>query len=35
LLAYLVTNGIPVASFAQREADLEDVFMKVTKGIVQ
>ncbi len=35
LLAHLVTNGIPVASFAQREADLEDVFMKVTKGIVQ
>lgn len=35
LLALLVTNGIPVASFAQREADLEDVFMKVTKGIVQ
>ena len=35
LLAHLVTNGIPIASFAQREADLEDVFMRVTKGIVQ
>lgn len=35
LLSHLVTNGIPVASFSQREADLEDVFMKVTKGIVQ
>ena len=35
LLGMLVQSGIPVASFAQREADLEDVFMKVTKGIVQ
>jgi len=35
LLAHLITHGIPVASFAQREADVEDVFMKVTKGIVQ
>ncbi len=35
LLAFLVSNGIPVASFAQRAADLEDVFMKVTAGAVQ
>lgn len=35
LLALLVKNDIPVASFAQREADLEDVFMKVTRGAVQ
>jgi ABC-2 type transport system ATP-binding protein len=35
LLTTLVQNGIPVATFSQRQADLEDVFMKVTKGIVQ
>ncbi len=35
LLAFLVSNGVPVASFAQRAADLEDVFMKVTAGAVQ
>ena len=35
LLGLLVSGGLPVASFAQREADLEDVFMKVTKGMVQ
>jgi ABC-2 type transport system ATP-binding protein len=35
LLTGLVQNGIPVATFSQRQADLEDVFMKVTKGIVQ
>jgi ABC-2 type transport system ATP-binding protein len=35
LLAFLVKNDIPVASFAPREADLEDVFMKVTRGAVQ
>lgn len=35
LLAHLVKNDIPIASFAQREADLEDVFMKVTRGAVQ
>jgi ABC-2 type transport system ATP-binding protein len=35
ILSLLVQNGLPVASFAQREADLEDVFMKVTKGMVQ
>lgn len=35
LLSHLVTAGIPVASFAPRAADLEDVFMKVTAGAVQ
>jgi ABC-2 type transport system ATP-binding protein len=35
LLALLVKNDIPIASFKQREADLEDVFMKVTRGAVQ
>ncbi|HVF85311.1 MAG TPA: ABC transporter ATP-binding protein [Abditibacteriaceae bacterium] len=35
LLLFLVSNGVPVASFAQRAADLEDVFMKVTAGAVQ
>jgi ABC-2 type transport system ATP-binding protein len=35
LLNHLVSNGLPVASFAQRAADLEDVFMKVTAGAVQ
>jgi ABC-2 type transport system ATP-binding protein len=35
ILNLLVQNGLPVASFGQREADLEDVFMKVTKGMVQ
>jgi hypothetical protein len=35
LLSLLVKNDIPIASFVQREADLEDVFMKVTRGAVQ
>ena len=35
LLSHLVTHGLPVATFSPRAADLEDVFMKVTKGIVQ
>lgn len=35
ILSLLVKNDIPVASFVQREADLEDVFMKVTRGAVQ
>ena len=35
ILSLMVQNGLPVASFAQREADLEDVFMRVTKGMVQ
>ena len=35
LLGTLVQNNLPVATFSQRQADLEDVFMKVTKGAVQ
>ena len=35
VLQSLVQNGVPVATFAPRQADLEDVFMKVTKGFVQ
>ncbi len=35
LLSHLISNGLPVATFSPRAADLEDVFMKVTKGIVQ
>ncbi|OGO77046.1 MAG: ABC transporter [Clostridiales bacterium GWB2_37_7] len=32
VLSSLVTRAIPVATFAQLEGNLEDVFMKVTKG---
>jgi len=32
VLSALVTAGIPVVSFAQLDGNLEDVFMKVTKG---
>ena len=35
LLAALIGAQLPVAAFGQREADLEDVFMRVTKGMVQ
>lgn len=35
LLGALMSGGLPITSFAPREADLEDVFMKVTKGLVQ
>ena len=31
----LVGAGFRVASFCERETDLEDIFMKVTKGLVQ
>lgn len=31
----LVDAGFRVASFCERETDLEDIFMKVTKGLVQ
>lgn len=34
LLQLLVTNGIVPDDFRERETNLEDVFMKVTKGIV-
>jgi ABC-2 type transport system ATP-binding protein len=32
VLSALVTRGIPVVSFTQLDGNLEDVFMKVTKG---
>ncbi len=32
VLSELVTKGIPVVSFAQLDGNLEDVFMRVTKG---
>jgi len=34
LLAALVKSGVKVVSFAEQATDLEDIFMKVTKGIV-
>jgi ABC-2 type transport system ATP-binding protein len=34
LLALLVSNGVPVARFAEQAGDLEDIFLHVTKGIV-
>jgi ABC-2 type transport system ATP-binding protein len=35
LLADLIRAGYPVAEFRQRRADLEEIFMNVTKGEVQ
>ena len=35
LLTLLVTNGVLVTRFAEQASDLEDIFMQVTKGIVQ
>ena len=35
LHALLVGNGHRVLTFAEQETDLEDIFMKVTKGLVQ
>ncbi|HYE82578.1 MAG TPA: ABC transporter ATP-binding protein [Clostridia bacterium] len=32
VLSALVTGGVPVVSFAQLDGNLEDVFMRVTKG---
>ena len=34
LLEYLVTRGVRVLRFAITEADLEDIFLKVTRGVV-
>ncbi len=34
MLASLVGQGLPVISFSERTGDLEDVFLQVTKGIV-
>jgi ABC-2 type transport system ATP-binding protein len=35
LLALLVANDVVVTRFAEQSSDLEDIFMQVTKGIVQ
>jgi ABC-2 type transport system ATP-binding protein len=34
LLARLVSAGVPIQSFAEEELSLEEVFMMITKGIV-
>jgi ABC-2 type transport system ATP-binding protein len=34
LLAGIITSGIRVTSFSEETGDLEDVFMQVTKGII-
>jgi len=34
VLAYLVHRGIRVAGFTETKADLEDIFLKITKGVV-
>ncbi len=33
--AHLVQSGVRIVSFSEQETDLEDIFMKVTKGLVQ
>lgn len=35
ILSLLVQHGIPVVSFAPSNSNLEDIFMQVTKGVVQ
>jgi ABC-2 type transport system ATP-binding protein len=35
MLTLLVSNGVNVSRFAEQSSDLEDIFMQVTKGIVQ
>ena len=35
MLTLLVSNGVNVSHFAEQSSDLEDIFMQVTKGIVQ
>ncbi len=35
LLTRLIANGVLVTRFAEQASDLEDIFMQVTKGIVQ
>jgi ABC-2 type transport system ATP-binding protein len=35
LLTLLISNGVMVTRFAEQASDLEDIFMQVTKGIVQ
>jgi ABC-2 type transport system ATP-binding protein len=35
LLALLISNGVVVTRFVEQASDLEDIFMRVTKGIIQ
>jgi hypothetical protein len=35
LLRDLLVAGLKVQSFSEQETDLEDIFMKVTRGAVQ
>lgn len=35
LLRHLITNNVPVLSFGEATTDLEDIFLRVTKGEVQ
>ena len=35
ILEALVAGGVKVVSINEREMDLEDIFMKITKGAVQ
>lgn len=35
LLARLVGSGVPVIRFAEQHSDLEDIFMRVTEGLIQ
>jgi ABC-2 type transport system ATP-binding protein len=35
LLTLLISNGVVISRFAEQSSDLEDIFMQVTKGIVQ
>ena len=35
LLTLLISNHVVVSRFAEQSSDLEDIFMHVTKGIVQ
>ena len=34
LLEYLVNRGVRVLGFTRTEANLEDIFLKVTRGVV-
>jgi len=34
LLEYLVNRGVRVLGFTRSEANLEDIFLKVTRGVV-
>ncbi|MBC8160477.1 MAG: hypothetical protein H7Z42_04585, partial [Roseiflexaceae bacterium] len=35
LLASLVSAGVVITRFAEQQSDLEDIFMQVTRGLVQ